>query len=129
MEQMRYWITLVLMLFAVEVNGQDMTREVGDFIAIYTDCEYEKEAETMYYYKCKETKTTSLFILSMSIIIHDYENFDQVWSWSDLGENTNYAIFQHDDDEGTAYYEIFYLSDYQVYGIRRIEDDNLKEEP
>ena len=129
MGQMRYWLTVVLMLFTVEANGQDMTRDVGDFIAIYTDCEYEKEAETMYFYKCEETKTTSLIILSISIIIHDYETFDQVWAWSDLGKDTNYAIIQHEEDDGTAYYEIFYFSDIKVLGIRRIEDDNLSEEP
>ena len=128
MGQMRYWI-MVLMLSAVEAKGQDMTRIVGTFIAFHADCEYEKASETTYYYKCKDTITTSDFIQLMSAMIRDYESFNQVIAWTDAGRNVKYAVIQNKEGVREVYYDILYLADYKVFGVRLYDEDNFLIEP
>ena len=129
MGRMRYWITVVWMLFAIEANGQDMTRVVGAFIAFHEDCEYERASETVHYYKCKETKTSSDFVQSMSTMIQDYESFDQVMAWTDLGENIKYTVMQNREGDREVLYDIFYIIDHTTFGISLYNKDKFSEEP
>ena len=115
--RMRYWITLVLIFFAVEAHGQDFTREVGDLIASHTDCEYLIEHGDIHFYQCEETLTTSQFMVSIHVISLDYETLEQVAGWDDIENGLIMSAIKHTHKEKDQLYIILYGHEKNIFGV------------
>ena len=117
---MRYWITVVLILFAVEAYGQDKTYDLGNAIANNVGCIYMHENDAMRFYLCDEAMTLSLFVNLISKFTKKYESIEMIGDWIDIDDETKSSVVKQISDHDYQLFLIIYGNNPNVFAITRL---------
>lgn len=110
---MKHLLTAALIFFTAEMYGQDKTSELGNAIAIATDCSFMETEDDSYFYKCSEYLDIPAFKTYISLFLMKREEIEQIMAWTIIEEGAQGMMILYEGE----YYAVVYNQNANVFAI------------
>ena len=100
-------------------NSPDEAKQLGDQIAIQTECSYVEQNQGAHVYDCGQYMSFSTFKTYISIFVMRYTDVKQVIPWQAMEDNGRAIILRYDGKD----YGLIYNDIAKVYAIQYFGED------